>query len=211
MGDTPTRILRLDTSMRQQGSVGRALMDRLTNHLTSAMPTCEYARRDLKSGLGHTSSAWRTASLTDPESRSAEDRAVLAQSEALVAELDRADILVIAMPVYNFSVPTSFRAWIDLVCRDNVDGGCASDTTARPRDKHAIVVLTSNYTLAGGTDDFVTGYVDFILKFIGARDVQIINATGLGNDRYAVIAAAEASIDTAAARIVKSSLSTAAE
>ena len=51
-----------------------------------------------------------------------QDRAVLAQSDALSAELDRADILVVAMPMYNFSVPTSFRAWVDLVCRDNVDG-----------------------------------------------------------------------------------------
>ncbi len=211
MRESSVGILRIDASMRQQDSVSRSLTDRLINHLAGRIADCEIMRRDLRIGVGHTSGAWRDASLTEPEARSGDDRALLAQSDALVSELDRADIIVVAMPIYNFSVPTSFRAWVDLVCRDNVDGRRAKDANARPANKRAVVILTSNYTRFGDEDEFATSYTRFILKFLGAADVQFINATGLGDDREAVINAANAEVDKHALQILSDGVSTAAQ
>ena len=188
-------ILRLDSSMRHSGSDSRALADSLVAKLQDKLVSSTLACRDLKAGMGHVSGAWRDASLNNAETRSSQDRAVLAQSDALSAELDRADILVVAMPIYNFSVPTSFRAWVDLVCRDNVDGASATTLETRAHNKRAVVVLTSNHTTAGAGDDFATGYVTFILGFLGASKVDIVDATGLAGDRDAVLARARTTID----------------
>lgn len=181
--------------MRHSGSDSRALADSLVAKLQEKLGSSTLACRDLKAGMGHVSGAWRDASLNNAETRSSQDRAVLAQSDALSAELDRADILVVAMPVYNFSVPTSFRAWVDLVCRDNVDGASATTLDKRAHNKRAVVVLTSNHTTAGAGDDFATGYATFILRFLGATTVDIVDATGLAGDRDAVLARAGATID----------------
>jgi FMN-dependent NADH-azoreductase len=188
-------ILRVDSSMRHSGSDSRALADSLVAKLQDKLASSTLACRDLKAGMGHVSGAWRDASLNNAETRSSQDRAVLAQSDALSAELDRADILVVAMPIYNFSVPTSFRAWVDLVCRDNVDGASATTLDTRAHNKRAVVVLTSNHTTAGAGDDFATGYATFILRFLGATTVDIVDATGLAGDRDAVLARARATID----------------
>ncbi|MEL0043030.1 MAG: NAD(P)H-dependent oxidoreductase [Candidatus Puniceispirillum sp.] len=188
-------ILRLDSSMRHSGSDSRALADSLVAKLQEKLGSSTLACRDLKAAMGPVSGAWRDASLNNAETRSSQDRAVLAQSDALSAELDRADILVVAMPIYNFSVPTSFRAWVDLVCRDNVDGASATTLDKRAHNKRAVVVLTSNHTTAGAGDDFATGYATFILRFLGATTVDIVDATGLAGDRDAVLARARATID----------------
>jgi FMN-dependent NADH-azoreductase len=194
-------ILRLDSSMRHSGSDSRALADSLVAKLQEKLASSTLACRDLKTGMGHVSGAWREASLNNAETRSCQDRAVLAQSDALSAELDRADILVVAMPVYNFSVPTSFRAWVDLVCRDNVDGAGATTIETRAHNKRAVVVLTSNHTIAGASDDFATGYAKFILRFLGTTTVDIVDATGLAGDREAVLARARATINRLADQI----------
>ena len=194
-------ILRLDSSMRQSGSDSRSLADTLVSKLQKKLAASTLACRDLKTGIGHVSGAWREASLNKKETRSSQDRAVLAQSDALSAELDRADILVVAMPMYNFSVPTSFRAWVDLVCRDNVDGASATSDGARAQNKRAVVVLTSNHTKCCTSDDFATGYAKFILRFLGASSVDIVDATGLASDRDAVLVRARATIDRLAEKL----------
>ena len=92
-------ILRIDSSMRQHGSVSRDLANGTVARLRSELADPEIVWRDLKSGVGHVNSAWRDASLGAAAARSAEDRALLAQSDALLSEVGRADILVFAVPI----------------------------------------------------------------------------------------------------------------
>ena len=61
--------------------------------------------------------AWINANFTAAEERTDEQRAVFAASDALVAELKAADVLVIGEPIYNFGVPAALKAWIDMVAR----------------------------------------------------------------------------------------------
>ena len=118
-------ILRIDSSMRQHGSVSRDLAEVAVSKLRAELTPSEIVWRDLKSGVGHVNSAWRDASLGSAAVRSAEERALLAQSDALTAEVERADIMVFAVPIYNFSFAAALKAWVDMVCRDNVDGATA--------------------------------------------------------------------------------------
>ena len=204
-------ILRIDSSMRQHGSVSRDLAEVAVSKLRAELTGSEIVWRDLKSGVGHVNSAWRDASLGSAAARSAEERALLAQSDALTAEVERADIMVFAVPIYNFSIPAALKAWVDMVCRDNVDGATAISKSDAKRYKHAIVIVTSNHTLAGADDEFATGFMQFILKFIGCTDIDIVDATGLANDKQAILRAANDRIDAICQTLARRNLSAAAE
>ena len=188
------KILRIDGSTRQSESVSRALTDLAVATLQDQFGVANVIQRDTRSGIGNISSAWRNASLTPNESRSPEDRAVLAQSEALMNEAAAADLLLIAVPIYNFSIPAALKSWIDLVCRDNVDGARARNLTGKSINKQALIILTSNYTLANADDDFATPYLKFIMKFIGIDSVTFIDATGLANDQPGILARAKEAV-----------------
>ena len=207
----PMSILRVDSSMRQHGSVSRDLADLAVAGLRAELDAAEVVWRDLKSGVGHVNSAWRDASLGPAASRSAEERALLAQSDALTSEVERADILVFAVPIYNFGIPAALKAWVDMVCRDNVDGATAIGKTDANRYKHAIVIMTSNHTLAGADDEFASGFMQFILKFIGCTEIYIVDATGLANDKQGVLRAAKDRIDAICQTVATHNLSAAAE
>ena len=206
-----TSILRIDSSMRQHGSVSRDLAEETVAKLRAELAYSEIVWRDLKSGVGHVNSAWRDASLGTAAGRSAEQRALLAQSDALTSEVERADIMVLAVPIYNFSIPAALKAWIDMICRDNVDGATAIGKTDARRYKHAIVILTSNHTLAGAVDEFASGFMKFILKFIGCTDIDMIDVTGLANNKQAVLCAANDRIDAICQTVARRNLSAAAE
>ena len=197
--------------MRQHGSVSRELAEYVVAQLRADLLDSEIVWRDLKSGVGHVNSAWRDASLGSPATRSGEDRALLAQSDALIAEVERADIMVFAVPIYNFSIPAVLKAWVDMVCRDNVDGATATFTGGRERQKQAIVIMTSNHTRAGADDEFATAFLQFILRFIGCTNVNMIDVTGLANDRAGIIRAAQEKIEIVCKATVSRNISAAAE
>ena len=111
-----------------------------------------------------------------------------------MSEVAAADLLLIAAPIYNFSIPAALKSWIDLVCRDNVDGARANKLVGQSINKQALIILTSNFTLANADDDFATPYLKFIMKFIGIDSVTFIDATGLGNDQPFVFARAQEAV-----------------
>ena len=191
---TRVNILRIDSSTARETSVSRLLADHAISTLQRNVDEISLVRRDMRNGIGNISSAWRDASLASAEMRTQGDRSVLSQSEALVSEVKNTDLLVIAVPIYNFTIPAILKTWIDMVCRENVDGAQALDWRVLPKTKPALVILTSNHTRANAEEDFATPYLTFMLNFIGFNDIRIIDATGLANNRDKVIADAEDSI-----------------
>ena len=185
------KILRIDCSTRHSASVSRGLTDLAVATLQENLGLVHVTQRDTRNGIGNISSAWRNASLKPSQARSSEDRAVLAQSEALISETAQADLLLIAAPIYNFSIPAALKSWIDLICRDNVDGARADNSVRPSKNKQGMVILTSNYTMANADDDFATPYLKFVMKFVGVDPVKFIDATGLGNDQAGILSRAE--------------------
>ena len=190
------KILRIDGSTRHGTSVSRGLADLAVSMLQDQFGVAHVTQRDTRSGIGNISSAWRNASLTPNGARSSEDRAVLAQSEALMNEVAAADLLLITVPIYNFNIPAALKSWIDLICRDNVDGARTRNLVGQSKNKQALIILSSNYTMAHADDDFATPYLKFMMKFIGVDSVTFIDATGLGNDQAGVLARAQKAVRT---------------
>ncbi|MEH6790389.1 FMN-dependent NADH-azoreductase [Parasphingorhabdus sp.] len=166
-------ILRVDASARRAGSSSRALGDALIAKLGAEA----VVSRDLAEPLPHVTEDWVHANFTDEADRSDEQRAELALSDQLVAELFAADILVIASPVYNFGIPAALKAWIDLVARARktflyTENGPQGLLTG----KKAYVLIASGGTAIGSEIDFASGYLRHVLGFIGIDDVTIIAA-----------------------------------
>ena len=195
MSGSNRTILRVDASMRRQKSVSRLLADEVVALLGANKTGMNVITRDLASGVGIVNAAWIEAERTSEENRTPDQWALLSQSDALVSELQSADDLVIATPIYNFSVPAALKAWIDLICRDNITFVYEND---RPRgllaNKRATVIITSGGTIAETDVDYASGYIRHIMEFIGILDVSVIDVTGLAKNRREVIDRARAEI-----------------
>jgi FMN-dependent NADH-azoreductase len=108
-------------------------------------------------------------------------RALLAQSDALVDELFAADIVVIAAPMINFTIPSTLKAWIDYVARA---GRTFSYSEAGPKGlvtgKHVIIVGARGgvYSEAAAPLDFQVPYLKSVLGFLGMTDVEVLEVEG---------------------------------
>ncbi|XOV82365.1 MAG: FMN-dependent NADH-azoreductase [bacterium] len=191
-----TQLLRVDASMRQVGSHSRTLTDKLVHKLVEKQ-SYSVITRDLAAGVPMVNEAWIAANFTAAEARSSEHKAALAASDALVAELRAAAVVVIGLPIYNFGVPAAFKAWIDMVTRAKET---FEYTVTGPRGllegKSAYVVLTSGGTALGSAADFVSPWLKHVLAFIGIEDLQVIDASAVLFDEAGVLARAQAQIDT---------------
>lgn len=107
-------ILRIDSSAKIEGSHSRDLIDGLLGNLEQEG---HVVRRDLVDAIPQIDAAWIAANMTPDDERTDSHRQTLALSDALVGELEAADLIVIGLPVYNFGVPAALKTWIDQVCR----------------------------------------------------------------------------------------------
>ncbi|WP_371395673.1 FMN-dependent NADH-azoreductase [Fretibacter rubidus] len=188
------RILRIDASARQDGSMSRTLADDVINHL-SGLGAVRVTNRDVAKGLPFVDSAWVDANFTREPKRTEAHKKALELSDSLVDEIADADTLLIGMPIYNFGIPATLKAWVDMTARvgrtfNYTENGPVGKMTG----KRAIVVVASGGTKVGSDIDFATPYLTHALGFIGIDDVTFIKADGLGRDAEKTIAAAKAAI-----------------
>jgi FMN-dependent NADH-azoreductase len=135
--------------------------------------------RDLaRDPVPHLDGARFGAFLAKPDERTPEQQAVVDYSDTLIAELRAADTIVIGLPMYNFSVPSTLRAYFDHVARSGV--------TFKYSEKGPVGLLTGKkayvFVTRGGVygpEHIHTDYVRDFLAFLGITDVEFIYAEGL--------------------------------
>jgi FMN-dependent NADH-azoreductase len=195
-----TNILRIESSIKGEASVSRRLTDRITARLEAANPGASVTLRDLSKGVPQIDGAWIGAVFTPAEARNADQAKIAAYSDELLAEVKAADILVIALPVYNFGVPAPLKAWIDHLARK---GETFTYTETGPqgllKGKRAIVALSSDGTKIGSEIDFASGYIRHMLGFFGITDVEFVAADQMVFNPESALKSAEAQIDALAA------------
>jgi len=196
MSNKKLNILKIDSSSRQENSVSRQLTKRVAARLVAENPNAEVVSRNVENGLSPVSEDWITANFTPADDRSDEQLETLSLSGKLVAELKHADIILIGLPIYNFGVPASLKAWIDLIARV---GETFVYSEQGPQGllngKRVIVSVASGGVPVGSPVDFATNYLTHVLGFIGITDVTYVSATGLAMDAEAAISSAEHQID----------------
>lgn len=195
---TSSTILRIDTSARTDDSVSRKLADQIIDRVAAA--NAVITRRELGNGMPGLSGDWLAANFTPEAERTDAQRETLALSDTLITELFAADTLVISLPIYNFGIPSSLKAWIDQVARAGIT---FNYTPEGPKGllegKQAYISVASGGTEVGSDIDFATGYLRHVLGFIGIHDVQIVAADRLMVDADASTAKAKAALDALAA------------
>lgn len=189
-------VLHIDSSARAENSVTRSLSAEITARLSPD----QVLRRDLATPLPLLNEAWVSANFTPADQRNQAQKELLAQSDALIEELKQADTIVIGAPIYNFSVPSTLKAWIDLVARAGVT---FRYTETGPigllEGKRAIVAVASGGTQVGSDIDFATTYLRHVLGFIGITNVEVVAADQLSMDSEGSLARAKSAISELAA------------
>ena len=185
----PTTLLRIDTSSRSTASVSRRVGDVLEQALSQRWPQAQWLRRDLASHpVEHLGLDTITGYFTPPDQLTPPLLAATATSDAVIAEVRRAEVLLITMPMYNFGLPSVLKAWIDQLVRIHqtvaFDG---QQFTGLLTGKRAYVVVACG---AGGygpggalaAGDFVQPYLRFVLGFLGITAVQFIPVEATNTD-----------------------------
>jgi FMN-dependent NADH-azoreductase len=133
----------------------------------------------------HVGRAFVSALQTQPEQLTQEQAEAVAFSDSLIAELSAADILVLAVPMHNFGLPSTLKAWIDHVVRaGSTFSYSASGPMGLLKGKRAILVLARGGVYSNGPTkpfDFQEPYLRSILGFIGITDVDVVYVEGVAN------------------------------
>ncbi|MEH2327712.1 FMN-dependent NADH-azoreductase [Nostoc sp.] len=201
-------ILHIDSSPRGERSHSRELSKEFVSGWRAAHPEDAIAYRDLGHyPVPHVDEAWIAAAFSPPETHTPELTEAIRISDELIDEFLAADRYVFGVPMYNFNIPSTFKAYIDQIVRANrtfaidaqglrglVEGKKAIIITARGSDFSA----TSPYAAY----DFQEPYLRAIFGFIGITDIQFINANSLndGDARTQSLSEARAAIQDAIAQ-----------
>jgi FMN-dependent NADH-azoreductase len=195
MQNNQTRVLEVSASGRINGSASRELTRDLIAALDERYPNVRTTRRDLTDGVPFVDEAWIEANFTPEESRTDRQREALAFSDALVAELRNADVLVIGVPIYNFSIPAALKAWIDMIARARVTFRYTENgPKGLLEGKKAYLVVTTGGIAVGSTVEFATPYLEHALAFVGITDIEVIAADKLNSQPGESMDAARARI-----------------
>ena len=177
------RILRIDSSARRTDSVSRTLGDEVVRRLQLAYPEAEVETIDLADGISHIDDAWVAANFTAQDERSAEQVSRLRASDAAIAAVKAADIVVLTAPVYNFSIPSVLRAWVDHICRAGLTFRYSEDgPQGLLADRPVYLVMASGGVPFGSPADFASGYLKQVFGFLGIDDVRLIGAEKVALD-----------------------------
>jgi FMN-dependent NADH-azoreductase len=174
-------LLVLKSSLNSDAGESSRLVDTFVAAWKRREPNGQIIVRDLAAEpVPHLTAERFGAFLAKPEERTAEQRDVVAYSDRLIDELQRADVIAIGLPLYNFGMPSTLKAYFDHVARAGV--------TFRYTPHGAVGLLTGKKTYvfaarggqyAGTALDSQTPYVRQFLGFLGITDIEFVYAEGL--------------------------------
>ena len=188
------RILRIDSSSRIAGSHSRQLADYFQATWQEKYPDDQFVMRDLvKHQPPHISEQAIAGFYTPKEQQTAEMQNATALSDELINELQSSDILLLSAPMYNFSVPSALKAWIDQIVRIGktfaYDG---TNFTGLVKVKSVYVICTygsSGYVDGGDFSslNFLEPYLKFLFGFLGIANIKFFHLQATTKDEATVI------------------------
>jgi FMN-dependent NADH-azoreductase len=174
-------LLQIKASMFSGSGQSTQLADQFVAAWRARNPDGKLVERDLGAEpVPHLTAQRFGAFLAKPDERDAQQQAVVDFSDALIEELRNADVIALGLPMYNFGIPSTLKAYFDHIARAGV--------TFRYTESGPVGLLTGKkvYVFAARGGQYVgtpldtqTGYVRDFLRFIGIDDVEFIYAEGL--------------------------------
>ena len=174
-------LLQINSSIFSSGGQSSRLAGSFVDAWRAANPGANVTVRDLaREPVPHLDAARFGAFMAKAEERTVEQQATANYSDALIAELKAADVIALGLPMYNFGLPSTLKAYFDHIGRA---GHTFKYTEKGPvgllTGKKAYVFAARGGLYQGTTRDTQTPYVRDFLAFIGITDVEFIYAEGL--------------------------------
>ncbi|TYK64647.1 FMN-dependent NADH-azoreductase [Colwellia echini] len=196
------KILHIDSSILGEHSVSRALTAATLNHFQNLAPEAEVISRDLVAEPLEHLSAVEYMAMTGNDVQVESAQASISNNAQLVYEFLASDIIIIGAPMYNFTIPSQLKSWLDRLA---VAGKTFSYTENGPQGLAGgkKVIIASSRGGAYGEEnaaDHQESYLRVFLGFLGLTDIEFIRAEGVASDR-------EKSVETALNTIKTLSLS----
>jgi len=187
-------ILQLNTSLNGEDGLSSRLASEFSAALAGASGANVVVRDLARQPLPHLTAERFAAFATPVAARTPEQQRHVAESDTLIAELREADVLVIGLPMYNFGVPSTLKAWFDHVARAGVTFRYTPQgPVGLLGGRRAYVFATRGGRYAGTDEDLQSAFVRRFLRFIGIEEVEFVYAEGLAlGDEQRVRAVADA-------------------
>ncbi|KAB8039514.1 FMN-dependent NADH-azoreductase [Silvanigrella paludirubra] len=193
------KILIIQSSPRENDSITNNLIQKIEDKIVKKHKNAIITYKNLsKNPLPHPTNETISAYFTPKEMLTDELNSAINLSNKLTDELLDSNIVIVGAPMWNFSIPSSLKAWLDHIVRvgktfskdDNGYFGLAEN-------KKAIIIIASGGVYSNSSIDFNEPYLRFIFNFIGISDIQIIKAEGLSypNKRENALKNADIMID----------------
>ncbi|MDT8439760.1 MAG: NAD(P)H-dependent oxidoreductase [Wenzhouxiangellaceae bacterium] len=177
----PLHVLAVRASLFGDDGQSSRLVAHFLDRLEQQQPDLHLQQRMLTpESMPHLDAATFKAFGSDAEARGELQRERVERSDTLIAELRESDLLVLGLPMYNFAVPSTVKAWFDHLARAGVtfrytENGPEGLLT-RPR---TLIIATRGGRYAGTPADTQTPWVETFLNFIGIRKIDWVYAEGL--------------------------------
>ena len=174
-------ILQINSSARSEGSHSSRLATALVERVRASNPGASLTVRDLsRSQLPELDEAALQALFLPAAERTPAQAARVAQDDALIAEVQAADVVVLGVPMYNFGVPAQLKNWIDAIARARVTFEYTEQgPVGLLQGKRVYVALTRGGLYRGTPADTQVPYLQTVLGFLGMTDLQFVYAEGL--------------------------------
>ncbi|MCB4360293.1 FMN-dependent NADH-azoreductase [Quatrionicoccus australiensis] len=175
------KILQINASARSAGANSTRLADAVTARLLAANPQAVVELRDLAAQPHPVLDEPALGALFTPaEQRTPEQAARVALDDALIAQVQASDVIVLGVPMYNFGVPVQLKTWIDAIARAGVTFRyTANGPEGLLKGKKVYVALARGGLYRGTPADSQVPYLQSVLAFLGLTDVEFIYAEGL--------------------------------
>ncbi|RNL85926.1 FMN-dependent NADH-azoreductase [Sinomicrobium pectinilyticum] len=186
-------ILHIKSGLQSENSYSTRLGNAIIERLKEVYPEVRVKERDLvREVFPHMQTETVNAFFTPEEDRTSDDIRAIQQSERSVRELFEADILVLGAPMYNFSIPSQLKAWIDHIARAGLTFHYTENgPQGLVKGKKVYIALASGGIYTEGANqgyDFIPGYLKAVLGFMGMTDVEIFRAEGTAMETTRAVA-----------------------
>jgi FMN-dependent NADH-azoreductase len=173
-------LLQINASLAGANGQSSRLAERFGADWLAQNPDGRVVKRDLAADpVPHLTAERFQAFLSQPEARTDEQRAVSDYSETLIEELRNADTIVFAVPMYNFSVPSTLRAYFDHIARAGITFRYTPNGPEGLLKGKKVFVFITRGGIYPDVADTQTPYLRQFLGFIGLTDVNFVFAEGL--------------------------------
>lgn len=175
------KLLQINSSLFGDYGNSTTLANEFVERWKAVNPTGDVTVRDFaKEEVPHLDSKRVQALFSPVEGRTAEQQAVLDYSDKIIAEIQGADVIVIGVPLYNFGVPSTLKAYFDHIARAGVTFKYTeTGPVGMLNDKPVYVIATRGGVHQGQPSDTQTQFLKNFLGFVGLKDVHFIYAEGL--------------------------------